>query len=815
MILLIMLEGDKLKKKFNVYKMTCSACSSKVEKHIGSLEGVNQCSVNLLTSSMEVDFNDDITEDYIIKEVYNIGYEAKIYSKGVTVKSNLGKKIVISLFFFIPLMYIAMGHMISLPLFILDNTENTMYFILTQFILALPIMIIFKEYFIRGIKNLIKKAPNMDTLISVGSLAAFLYGTYALVMSIINTINYNEEILMYYKHNLYFESAVMILILVSFGKYLEAKAKKKTTEAIDLILNLAPDKVFILKDDKEELINVSDVKKGDIIILKPGDRIAIDGVLLEGNTSVDESTITGEAIPVYKSVGDEIISGCINLSSNIKYQATKVGNDTNIAKLSALVEEAASSKAPISKIADKVSGIFVPIVMTISAIMFVLWMIIKKGDFDFALNIAISVLVISCPCALGLATPVAVMVGIGKAAENNILIKSATSLEESHKINCLLLDKTGTITRGKPRVIEFEEFEPGSLNIAYSMEKGSNHPLAIAICNYALEMNANYIKCNIKEASGKGLTTTLNNINYYLGSKEYIYSITKLNNLLDDSIYLATDNNIMARFKIVDDVKESSVEAIRLIKNKGIKVIMLTGDNKENALSINEKVKANEVISNVLPQDKLSYVKKYQDEGYIVGMVGDGINDSAALMAANVGIAIGAGADIAIESSDAILASNDLMDVYNLIALSKETIKTIKMNLFWAFFYNVITIPLACGILYPIGITLTPMIGSACMSLSSVTVVMNALRLKRFKIERIKESMNFEIRVDAMMCQNCVKHVKEAVLKVEGVKGVEIDLKKKKVVVEADLDLKEAVYDSIKEAGYEPLEYVKKGLFRR
>lgn len=804
-----------MKKKFNVYKMTCSACSSKVEKHISGLDGVNQCSVNLLTSSMEVDIDDNILDEDIIKEVYNIGYEAKVYTKGVINKSKLGKKIVISLIFFIPLMYIAMGHMIGLPIFILDEIKNTVYFILIQFILALPIMFIFREYFIRGIKNLIKKAPNMDSLIAVGSLAAFIYGTYALVLSIINTINYNEEILMYYKHNLYFESSVMILILVSVGKFLEAKAKNKTTEAIDLILNLAPDKVFVEKEGKETLINVSDVKKGDIIVLKPGDRIAIDGILLEGNTSIDESTITGEAIPVYKNVGDDIISGCINLSSNIKYQATKVGNDTNIAKLSALVEEAASSKAPISKIADKVSGIFVPIVMMISMTMFILWMIITKGDFDFSLNIAISVLVISCPCALGLATPVAVMVGIGKAAENNILIKSATSLEEAHKIDCLLLDKTGTITQGKPRVIEYDEYNEKALDIAYSMEKGSNHPLALAICNYALEKKANYIKCNIKEASGKGLTSTIDDVNYYLGSKEYIYSITKLETLSDDYIYLADDKKILARFKIIDDVKDSSVEAIRLIKNKGIKVIMLTGDNKANALAINEKVKANEVISNVLPEDKLSYVKKYQEQGYIVGMVGDGINDSAALMASNVGIAIGAGADIAIESSDAILASNDLMDVYNLIALSKDTIKTIKMNLFWAFFYNVITIPVACGILYPVGITLTPMIGSACMSLSSVTVVLNALRLKKFRIERIKEDMNIEIKVESMMCQNCVRHVKEAVLQVEGVKGVEIDLKKKKVVVEAELELKEAVYNAIRGVGHEPAEYVKKGLFRK
>ena len=698
-------------------------------------------------------------------------------------------------------MYLAMGHMIGLPIYILDKVENTFYFILTQAILALPIIIIYKEYYIRGFKNLFKGHPNMDTLIGVGSLAAFLYGIYALALTLLNTINYNEEILMYYRHNLYLESSVMILVLVSFGKFLEAKAKKKTTEAIDLILDLVPDKVFIYKDDKEILINIEDVRKDDIIILKPGDRIAVDGVVVEGDTSVDESTMTGESTPVYKKVGDEIISGCINISSNIKYKAIRVGNDTSIAKLSLLVEEASSSKAPISRLADKVSGIFVPIVMSISIIMFIIWMIIKK-DFDFSLNIAISVLVISCPCALGLATPVAIMVGIGKAAENNMLIKSAGALEEANKINCLLLDKTGTITEGKPKVIEYNEYDSKALDIAYSMEKGSNHPLANAIVDFAKDRVVDQIPCVINEVSGKGITGTINKTKYYIGKKAYIEEITGFDNLEDKYIYLSTKKKLYASFRVVDNPKASSIEAIKLIKEKGIKVIMLTGDNLENALNINSVVHATDVIADVLPEDKLSIVKKYQNDGYVVGMVGDGINDSAALMGANVGIAIGAGSDIAIESSDVILASNDLMDVYNLINLSKATLNNIKMNLFWAFFYNVITIPIACGILYPVGITLSPMIGSACMSLSSVTVVLNALRLKKFKIERKELGMEVLLKVDGMMCQNCARHVKEAVLTLDGVKNVEVDLKKKKVLVEAEGTNPTDIESVITNAGY-------------
>ncbi len=790
-----------MKKRYNVYKMTCSACSSRVQNHISKLDGVNSCTVNLLTNSMDVDLRDDISDEKIISEVYSIGYEAKPYKKEKTKDNILGKRLLISLVFFVPLMYLSMGHMVGLPIFILDNVENTFYFILAQTILAIPIIIIFKEYFIRGFKNLFKGHPNMDTLIAVGSTAAFLYGVYALLKTLISTINYNEEILMYYKHNLYLESSVMILILVSFGKFLEAKAKKKTTEAIDLILDLVPDKVLVFKDNEEILTNIEDVKKDDIIILKPGEQIAVDGVIVEGSTSIDESTMTGEATPIYKGVGDEVISGCINLSSNIKYKAIRVGNDTSIAKLSLLVEEAASSKAPISRLADRVSGIFVPIVMGIALVMFIVWMLIKK-DFDFALNIAISVLVISCPCALGLATPVAIMVGIGKSAENNILIKSAASLEEAHNINCLLLDKTGTITEGKPRVIEYNEYDIKALDIAYSLEKGSNHPLANAIVSFAKGKKTNEIECNIEEASGKGITGTINKTKYYIGSKAYISEITGLDNLEDKYIYLSTKRKLYASFRVVDNPKQSSIEAIKLLKNKGIKVIMLTGDNLENAQDINKVVNATDVIANVLPQDKLSIVKKYQAEGYVVGMVGDGINDSAALMGANVGIAIGAGADIAIESSDVILAANDLLDVYNLIALSKATMNNIKMNLFWAFFYNVITIPIACGVLYPIGITLTPMIGSACMSLSSVTVVLNALRLKRFKIERKEIGMEVLLKVEGMMCQNCARHVKEAVLTLEGVKNVEVDLKKKKVLVEADSADLQAIERVITDAGY-------------
>ena len=567
-----------MKKRYNVYKMTCSACSSRVQNHISKLDGVTSCTVNLLTNSMDVEVEEYITDEKIIQEVYSIGYEAKPWKKEKSRDNALGKKILISLIFFLPLMYLSMGHMIGLPIYILNKIENTVYYILVQAILATPILFIFKEYFIRGFKNLFTGHPNMDTLIAVGSTFAFLYGIYALIEAIFATVKYNEEILMYYRHNLYLESSVMILILVSVGKFLEAKAKKKTTEAIDLILDLVPDKVLIYKDNKEVLINIEDVKKEDIIILKPGDRIAVDGVIVEGETSIDEATMTGESTPVYKKVGDEIISGCMNLSSNIKYKATRVGNDTSIAKLSLLVEEAASSKAPISRLADKVSGIFVPIVMSLALIMFIVWMIIKR-DFDFALNIAISVLVISCPCALGLATPVAIMVGIGKAAENNMLIKSAEALEASDHITTLLLDKTGTITEGKPRVIEYNEYDSKALNIAYSMEKGSSHPLANAIVNYAKEKDVVDLNCLIDEVSGKGITGTINKTRYYIGSKTYIEEITGFDNLEDKYIYLSSKKKLYASFRIVDSPKESSIEAIKNLKNKVINIFMLTLDN--------------------------------------------------------------------------------------------------------------------------------------------------------------------------------------------------------------------------------------------
>lgn len=825
-----------MKKKFDVMGMSCAACKAHVEKAVSKLSGMNECNVNLLSNSMSCNYDETkLNEDDIIKAVVGAGYNAKI-SEDIKKATDSGLKkmrfrVIMSFVFFIPLFYLSMGHMVGLPIPPFLNYEvnmfNALWYSLAQFILLIPIVIINFNYYKSGFSKLFKGASNMDTLIAIGSLAALVYGIYVMILLAIGYHNQDMEIMHKYHMEIYFESAATILTLVTLGKFFEAMSKKKTTSAVDKLMNLAPDEVIVFNNNVEVKTLSKDVKVNDLILVKPGQRLALDGIITSGSSTIDESAMSGESIPVLKQEGDKVISGTMNLSSSFVYKVTSVGEDTTIAKIANLVSEAANSKAPISKLADKVSGIFVPVVLTIALISFIIWFIVKR-DFSFALSIGISVLVISCPCALGLATPVAIMVGTGKGAENGILIKNAESLEMLHNIDTIVLDKTGTITNGKPVVTDFVLYanmkKAEALNIASSLEKLSDHPLAKAIVEYSGLGDKNVQ--NFLNVLGKGITAKIDDEDYYFGSDSFIYD--KLGKSIDTSKYkseaktvmlLASQKEIIALFAVRDEVKPSSVEAIKEFHKHGLNVVMLTGDNNLTALAINKEVKADDVIANVLPENKDEVIKKYQSDGHKVMMVGDGINDSIALTSADVGVAIGAGSDIAIDSADVILVKNDLEDVMAAILLSKKVITNIKENLFWAFFYNSIGIPIAAGVFYQaLGLKLTPMLGALAMSFSSVCVVLNALRIRRFHYNKEKENnMENIIRVDGMMCENCVKHVKEALSKVPGITGVEIDLKKKKVSYSTNEPVSlDDVYNAVKNAGYEPGEYKeKKSLFKR
>ena len=822
-----------MKEKFDITGMSCAACKAHVEKAVKNLNGIKSCNVNLLSNSMECEY-ENITNKDIINAVKKAGYGANV-STNIKVDvdksmKNLKYRLVISFIFFIPLFYLSMGHMIGLPTpKILDpnyNIYNSVWHSLVQLILVIPIIVVNFKYYKNGFTKLFKKASNMDTLVAIGSSSAFVYGVYIIVLLIIGYINKDVSLLHKYHMELYFESAATILTLVTLGKYFEAKSKAKTTTAVDELLKLAPEEVILFNDGVENITPTKDVKIGDLILIKPGNRLAVDGVIVEGSSTIDESAMSGESVPVLKNVGDEVISGTTNLTSSFVYKTTRVASDSTISRIANLVNEAANSKAPISKLADMVSGIFVPVVLIISLISFIIWFIFKQ-DFSFALSIGISVLVISCPCALGLATPVAIMVGTGKAAENHILVKNAESLEMLHKVDTIVLDKTGTITKGKPEVIDYLNLSNRSdediFEIAYALESKSLHPLAYAILNYCKETNLKVN--NFYNDLGKGISGEIDNKTYYIGSAKYIESKTNIfydcvsyQNDAKTVLLLSDNKEILALFALRDELKETSIKAVEEFHKLNLKVIMLTGDNQVTANAINKYIKADEVIANVMPQNKQQQILKLQQEGKKVMMVGDGINDSIALTSADVGLAIGAGSDIAIDSADVVLVKNDLLDVAKAYILSKKVITIIKENLFWAFFYNCIGIPIAAGILYiPFNIKLTPMIGALAMSFSSVCVVTNALRIKKIKFNIGEKEMSNVIKVDQMMCEHCVKRVKETMLSIDGITSVEIDLKKKKVSYETSKEVSlEEIYSKIVSAGYTPSEYVeKKGLFRK
>ena len=810
--------------KFNVTGMTCSACSAHVEKSVKKLNGVKSVNVNLLQNNMHVDFDETaVSVDDIINAVVSGGYGASVAGKEQEKKdnkidneiSNMKFRLIVSLVCLVPLMYISMGHMWGWPfLNVFHGAENGITFALTQMLLMLPIMYVNRKYYITGFKTLFHGAPNMDSLIAIGSGAAFTYGIIAIYCIGYGLGHGDKEFAHSYMMNLYFESAAMILALITLGKFLESRAKGKTSQAIEKLIDLSP---------KEVTVGVDDVQIGEIVAVKAGQSVPLDGVIVEGNGAIDESAITGESIAVEKNVGDKVIGATINKSGYFKFKVEKVGEDTALSQIIHLVEEASASKAPIAKLADKVSGIFVPVVISIAVITIIVWLLLGKG-VSFALSMGISVLVISCPCALGLATPTAIMVGTGKGAQYGILTKSAESLETAHQVDTVVLDKTGTITEGKPSVTDIAPVgisDKELLQIAASIEYLSEHPLAKAIVEKADGLEFSDV-ADFEQIVGQGVKGNVDGKKVLAGN----YKMMRENNIevsedeifANDgktSLYFAVDNKFVGIIAVADTIKETSRQAIEDMRNMGLDVIMLTGDNAVTANAIKNKLPLSSAVAEVLPSDKEEVVRKLQQSGHKVAMVGDGINDAPALTRADVGIAIGAGTDIAIESADIVLMKSNLQDVVTSIELSHSVIKNIKENLFWAFFYNALGIPIAAGVLYGIaGLKLNPMIAALAMSFSSVFVVSNALRLRFFKpkcnnIKTVKNekeniTMTKTIKINGMMCSHCTGRVGEVLNAIDGVSAeVSLDNGGQAVVTLAkdvsDDVLKKAVVD----AGYE------------
>lgn len=819
--------------KFNVTGMTCSACSAHVEKSVKKLNGVKSVNVNLLQNNMHVDFDETaVSVDDIINAVVSGGYGASVAGKKQEKKdnkidneiSNMKFRLIVSLVCLVPLMYISMGHMWGWPfLNVFHGAENGITFALTQMLLMLPIMYVNRKYYITGFKTLFHGAPNMDSLIAIGSGAAFTYGIIAIYCIGYGLGHGDKEFAHSYMMNLYFESAAMILALITLGKFLESRAKGKTSQAIEKLIDLSPKTAVVIRDGKEVTVGVDDVQIGEIVAVKAGQSVPLDGVIVEGNGAIDESAITGESIAVEKNVGDKVIGATINKSGYFKFKVEKVGEDTALSQIIHLVEEASASKAPIAKLADKVSGIFVPVVISIAVITIIVWLLLGKG-VSFALSMGISVLVISCPCALGLATPTAIMVGTGKGAQYGILTKSAESLETAHQVDTVVLDKTGTITEGKPSVTDIAPVgisDKELLQIAASIEYLSEHPLAKAIVEKADGLEFSDVE-DFEQIVGQGVKGNVDGKKVLAGN----YKMMRENNIevsedeifANDgktSLYFAVDNKFVGIIAVADTIKETSRQAIEDMRNMGLDVIMLTGDNAVTANAIKNKLPLSSAVAEVLPSDKEEVVRKLQQSGHKVAMVGDGINDAPALTRADVGIAIGAGTDIAIESADIVLMKSNLQDVVTSIELSHSVIKNIKENLFWAFFYNALGIPIAAGVLYGIaGLKLNPMIAALAMSFSSVFVVSNALRLRFFKpkcnnIKTVKNekeniTMTKTIKINGMMCSHCTGRVGEVLNAIDGVSAeVSLDNGGQAVVTLAkdvsDDVLKKAVVD----AGYE------------
>ena len=842
--------------KYTVTGMTCSACSTHVEKSVRKVDGVQDVAVNLLGGSMVVEYDEGkVKDETIVRAVEHAGYGAQPQDRKQQAASSGAKRdskseeramalrVILSFVFLIPLFYLAMGHMMGWPLpGIFLGHENAAVYAFTQFLLLLPILYINDHYYKNGFKSLFHRAPNMDSLIAVGSAAALIYGIFAILQIGYGLGHGDMDRVHHYTMDLYFESAGMILTLISLGKYLEARSKGRTSDAISKLIDLAPKTALVLRDGEEIEIPVEEVGIGDVVIVKPGQSIPVDGVIVEGHTSVDESAITGESIPVEKQVEDPVIAATINQSGYIRFRATKVGDDTTLAQIIRLVEEASVSKAPIAKLADRVSGIFVPVVMIIALLSAVIWLL-TGATFEFALSIGIAVLVISCPCALGLATPTAIMVGTGKGAENGILIKSAEALEIAHTVQTVVLDKTGTVTEGKPKVTDIivgDLERQDLLKIAASLEQLSEHPLAEAIVAAAAAENIEpEAAVDFEAREGRGIMARLGGTLYMAGNRRLMEDFQiPLGSFGDEEerlaadgktpLYFARQDTVLGLIAVADVIKPTSRAAVQELEAMGIEVVMLTGDNERTARAIQKQVGISKVIAEVLPQDKEREVRRIQESGRKTAMVGDGINDAPALARADVGIAIGAGTDIAIESADIVLMKSDLMDAVKAIQLSRAVIRNIKQNLFWAFFYNAIGIPLAAGVFYTVlGWKLNPMFAAAAMSLSSVCVVTNALRLKFFKpkftqsvpspesgmppqeVKPIQPNqkgvtnMKKEMLIEGMSCSHCSGRVEKALNAVEGVKAT-VDLEAKTAYLDLDREVSdEALTQAVTEAGYE------------
>lgn len=849
------------KEQFDITGMTCSACSSRIEKSVAKLPGIKEVSVNILKNSMVASYDETVLDTAgIVQAVEKAGYGAfpktpvqnkgRIENRAVKPEVNaaqaeykqMKQRLLLSVLFTIPLFYISMGHMMdwTLPGWLL-GMENAMSFAFTQFLLLIPVVFINFKYFRVGFSTLFHGAPNMDSLIAIGSSAAAVYGIYAIYKIGIGLGHGDMELVHSFMMDLYFESAGMILTLITLGKTLEARAKGKTSDAITKLMNLAPKTATVERDGQEIQVPVEDVQMGETLIVKAGESIPVDGIVLEGFSSVDESALTGESIPVEKHIGDKVIGATINKSGYFKMQATKVGDDTTLAQIVRLVDEATSSKAPIAKLADKVSGVFVPVVISIALVAIIVWLLAGYG-FEFALSIGISILVISCPCALGLATPTAIMVGTGKGATNGILIKSAEALETAHNIDTVVLDKTGTITQGTPVVTNVLCKEGTSqkelLQIAASLEKLSEHPLADAIVSEAEKGGLSFLPVSdFKQIPGQGITGLIDGQLCLAGNRRLMDAkkvpggaLVQLGEAMavdgKTPLFFARAGQLIGVIAVADVVKPTSKQAVQELSAMGIEVVMLTGDNAKTAEAIRRQVGVDRVVAEVFPQDKEKEIRRLQSTGKKVAMVGDGINDAPALARADVGIAIGAGTDVAIESADIVLMKSDLLDVSTAIQLSKAVIRNIKQNLFWAFIYNIIGIPVAAGLFYiPFALKLNPMIGAFAMSFSSVFVVSNALRLRWFKAQHItfvegeippmletptqKNSkgvfqMEKVLNIEGMVCGNCVKHVQKALAEISGVQDVVVHLESKSAQVQLIQPVADDVFKAaIEDAGYE------------
>lgn len=839
-----------MKQKFDVTGMTCSACSAHVEKSVSKLEGVQCVNVNLLQNSMVVEYDDNAlgTTD-IIHAVESGGYGASVQGENKTqeVPKNVAaeemhhmkRRLIASFCFLIPLFYISMGHMMGAPLpAILLGDENVMIFALTQLFLTIPVLIINKKYYVVGFKALWNKAPNMDSLIALGSAASVVYSVFA-IYSMAYAMGHGDLMTAHhYGMELYFESAAMILTLITVGKYMETRSKGKTSEAISKLMDLAPKTATVLRNGVEQEIPVEEVVTGDTIIVKPGQRIPVDGKIIEGFSAVDESAITGESIPVEKQVGDTVIGATVNKSGYFRMTATRVGKDTTLSQIIALVEEAGASKAPIAKLADKVSGVFVPVVITIAVLAAVIWFVAGNQPFSFALSIGIAVLVISCPCALGLATPTAIMVGTGKGAEYGILVKSAESLEIAHQVQTVVLDKTGTLTEGKPVVTDVVLakgiLRNRLLKQAAAVEALSEHPLAEAIVAYAKEKEVAFEKAeNLTATAGQGVEADVAGKHILAGNlkmmqergiqlEEWEAKAVDLAEAGKTPLFFAENETFLGIVALADTLKPTSKAAVDAFHQMGIEVVMLTGDNKRTAEAIAKELDI-QVIAEVLPQDKEREVRRLQEQGKKVAMIGDGINDAPALMRADVGVAIGAGTDVAMESADIILMKSDLMDAVTAIELSHATIRNIKENLFWAFFYNACGIPLAAGVFYPLlEWKLNPMFAAAAMSFSSAFVVGNALRLRLFRPKYAKTTtalpkediqkeptqkeeigMKKVLKIEGMMCNHCTGRVEKALNDLDGVTA-EVSLEGKSATVTLSKEVSdETLVQTVTDAGYE------------